>query len=163
MAKSDARYSKLLEQISDWIRHSVEQDVISLMQVQDKARAYLQAAGDLSREEIRLLENTLSRDLETFAHHWQQDAAASPWWQATKDKLWSLLADASDKSGLAMQESWRDIQHQGIYHAGELVALGELECTQCHHRHQVTHVERILPCLECGHSRFSRVLDTSSQ
>lgn len=153
-----SRYSKLLEQISDWVAKSVEQDVVDLIAIQSRAKAYLQAAGELSKEEMRLLENTLTRDLETFAHHWQQDADASPWWQATKDKLWSLLADASDKSGLALHESLRDIQHQGIYHVGELVALGELECTRCHHRHSVTHVEKIRPCLECGHERFSRAL-----
>ncbi|GAB3014941.1 zinc ribbon-containing protein [Bowmanella dokdonensis] len=158
MNNPKSRYDELLEEMSDWVRQSVRQDVLTLMEIKRRARQYLQAAEDLSKEEMEALENTLTRDLDTFVAHWQRDADRSPWWQATKDKLWSLLADASDKSQLAMSESMRDVQHQGIYKAGEQVALGELECTRCHNRHQVLHVETIQPCLECGHNRFSRVL-----
>lgn len=158
MQKHQSDYERLLERMSEWVKQSVEQDVLTLMQIEEQARAYLKAAEDLSKDEIHMLENTLTRDLQTFAHHWQRDAENSPWWQATKDKFWSVLADLSDKSRLAMTESWRDIRHQGIYQAGEAVALGELECTRCHNRHQVTHAEVIQPCLECGNKRFSRVL-----
>ncbi|MDF2179342.1 hypothetical protein P2G88_13875 [Aliiglaciecola sp. CAU 1673] len=158
MTESSKGYSDLLGKMSDWVKKSVEQDVLDLMELKDEASAYLKAAKELTEDEIQLLEQSLSRDLQTFAHHWQQDADASPWWQATKDRLWSLLADASDKGQLALTESFRDIRHHGIYRTGEPVALGELECTQCGRRHKVYHVEVIKPCLQCGNKSFSRVL-----
>lgn len=158
MTNSGKHYSDLLDKISDWVTRSMQQDVLDLMQLQEQGSAYLKAAKSLTEDEITLLEQSLARDLNTFVHHWQRDADASPWWQATKDRLWSLLADASDKGQVAMTQSLMDIQHKGIYQAGEPVALGELECMHCGHRHRVYHVEIIQPCLECGHPRFSRVM-----
>ena len=66
----------------------------------------------------------------------------------------ALLAQMSDQNRLQIFEMDMDVAHQGEYSAGELIAMGELICTQCGHHHQVDFVEQIQPCIECGNTTF---------
>lgn len=157
MGQQKSHYQSLLDNLSDWLLQSARQDMLTLYELVEQAKAYLRAAEDLSLEEIHTLENYLLRDIKAFAHELREDADNSLWWMNTKNNLWQLIATMADPSKLELFEMQEDVAHQGIYQAGELVAIGELVCTQCGHRHQVTGVERIQPCIECSHEQFSRM------
>lgn len=156
MGKQKSNYESVLVKLADWVKQSAKQDVITMQRLVEQAKAYLRAIEDLSAEEIHTLENFLLRDFDAFTQRLKQEADNSIWWQNTKTEFWQLIAQMSDRNQLELYEMKEDLTHKGVYHTGELVALGELMCNQCGHVHEVTHVERILPCTECGHKTFSR-------
>lgn len=41
-----------------------------------------------------------------------------------KESLWQELADITDKTQLEWREVFRDLNHHGVYHSGEVVGLG---------------------------------------
>lgn len=156
MGKQKFHYQSLLESLSDWILQSVKQDVIIIADLVNQAKAYLQAAEDLSLEEINTLENYLLRDLKAFSQHVSEDADNSLWWQNTKHEIWQIIALMSDQSKLAFFEMQQDVAHNGTYRTGELVAIGELICSNCGHSYQFNGVQQIQSCIECAGDTFSR-------
>ena len=156
MRDNKTKYQQTIDTLYDWLSESAHQDVLTLMDIVEKAKAYLRAAEELSAEEARTLENFLMRDFSTFSHQWQQDADQSLWLAGLKQRFWQLLANLSDQNRIEMFEMEMDMAHQGLYRAGELVSVGEIICNACGHRHQVDFVEQIQPCIECGGETFSR-------
>ena len=156
MGKEKSGYQTLLNDLSDWVVKSAKQDMLTIYEVIEQGKAYLHAAEDLSIEEIRTLENYLLRDVKGFMQDLNEDADNSLWWASTKDKLWQLIANMSDHAKLEYFEMQKDMSHQGVYQVGELVAIGELICTECGHKHQITGIERIQSCIECSGQEFSR-------
>ena len=126
-----------------------------MMDIVDRAKAYLQAAEDLGAEELRMLEDFLTRDFNTFSRQVNQQAKDSILLKSLSNKLGMLMVDMTDKNRLALFEMEMDVAHQGRYKAGELVALGEVICIQCGHKHKVDFVEQLQPCIECGCKEFS--------
>jgi hypothetical protein len=156
MGKQKSRYQSLLENLSDWILQSAEQDLLTMMDLVTQAKAYLRAAEDLSLEEIYTLENYLLRDFKAFSQRLSEDVDNSFWWQNTKYEIWQTIARMSDRSKLEFFEMQIDIAQHGTYSAGELVAIGELICKRCGHSHNITGVQRILLCTKCGGDTFAR-------
>lgn len=156
MGKQKSRYQSLLENLSDWVLQSAKQDMITMLDLVNQAKAYLQAAEDLSLEEINTLENYLLRDLKDFRQSLIDDVDNSLWWHNTKYDIWQIIARMSDRGKLEFFEMQEDVAHQGIYKVGELVAIGQLICNECGHSHQITGVQRIQTCIKCGGNTFSR-------
>ena len=155
MTEQSKRYQSIIDKVYDWLEQSARQDVLTMMDILERAKAYLHAAEDLGVDELKTMENFLLRDFNTFSKQLGQQAEDSLWLKSIKNKLGSLLVDMSDQNRLQMFEMEVDVAHQGQYKAGELVALGEIVCSQCGHRHQVDFVEEIQPCIECGGTEFS--------
>ena len=160
MGKQKSRYQSLLESLSDWVLQSAKQDMLTMVDLVNQAKAYLRAAEDLSLEEIYTLENYLLRVLKTFSQRLSDDADNSLWWQNTKYGIWQTIARMSDRSKLEFFEMYEDVAHHGTYRAGELIAIGELICDKCGHSHQITGVQRIQSCIKCGANTFSRKAST---
>lgn len=156
MDKQKSGYDEIINNLYDWLEDATRHDVVELIDIIDKAKAYVNAAEELSAEEIRTLENYLLRDFTTFTKQWKSEAENSPWLDGIKGKLWQLLAVLSDANQVQLFEMEMDVAHQGLYQVGELVSVGVLTCNNCGHRHQVDFVEEILPCIECGAKTFTR-------
>ena len=156
MGKHKSRYQSLLENLSDWVLQSAKQDMLTMVDLVNQAKAYLRAAEDLSLQEIHTLENYLLRDLKTFSQHLSEDADNSLWWQNTKYEIWQTIARMSDHSKLEFFEMYEDVAHHGTYRVGELVAIGEIICDKCGHHHQINGVQRIQSCIKCDGDTFSR-------
>lgn len=156
MSNQKTGYQSTIDKLYDWLKDAAENDALSMLEVVEQAKRYLHAAEELSSDEIRTLENYLLRDFTTFTQQWQKDADQSIWFSSIKSTIWQLLASLSDQNKLEMYEMEMDIEHQGIYQAGELVSVGRIICNDCGHQHQVDFVEQIQPCLECGGTSFTR-------
>ena len=155
MSKQTHQYQSALDKVYLWLEQAAHHDVLTMMDIVDRAKAYFHAAEDLGVEELKTLENFLLRDLNTFSKQFGEQAEHSVWLNSIKNKLGMLLADMTDQNRLQLFEMEMDVAHQGQYKVGELVALGEIICTRCGHRHQVDFVEEIQPCIECGGTAFS--------
>lgn len=156
MDKQKSDYNEIINKLYDWLDEAAKNDAIGMVEIVERAKAYVNAAEELSAEEIRTLENYLLRDFTTFTKQWKKDAEQSLWLAGLKGKLWQLLARLSDANKVELFEMEMDVAHQGLYQVGELVSVGLITCNQCGHQHQVDFVEEIRPCSQCGGETFAR-------
>lgn len=155
MAKQKKEYEALLEQITETLKHSPEE----LKHWGEITAKYRQAASDMTKDEWALISAYLKRDLEEFGRNVRESPepfSESPFYKLVSESIWEGLAEITDKTQLEWREVMDDLQHQGIYQAGEIVGLGNLVCEKCGHHEIYTHAKRIEPCSKCGHVQFTR-------
>ncbi|EAS41411.1 zinc ribbon-containing protein [Photobacterium profundum] len=155
MAKQKAEYEALLEKVTETLRHSPEE----LKDWVDTTEKYRQAASDMTKDEWALISAYLKRDLKEFGKNVEESPepfAESPFYKLVSESIWSGLAEITDKTQIEWHELMDDLQHQGIYQAGEIVGLGNLVCEKCGHHEIYSHAKRIELCSQCGHDQFTR-------
>ncbi|MGO5000208.1 zinc ribbon-containing protein [Oceanisphaera sp. W20_SRM_FM3] len=132
-----------------------EDDSISIKELVDKTRAYMEAASDLTKDELALIAEYVKRDLVELEE--SGDAFRdSMYYQSIKGTIWGWLSEITDKSQLEWHELAMELTNHGEYQAGDIVGPGRFDCTLCAHSHEITHPEVLTSCLECNHDRFIR-------
>ncbi|MCD9531593.1 zinc ribbon-containing protein [Photobacterium carnosum] len=185
MTKQQKQYEAILEKVTEALKHSPEElkkffkmtelygkaasdmtkDELSLVEAYIKSdlkttELYGKAASDMTKDELSLVEAYVKSDLKTFTEEVKnssQPFSESPFYKLVSESIWKNLAEVTDKTQLEWIEVMDDIQHKGVYEAGELVGLGNLVCEKCGHIEMITHVTRIEPCVKCGCKQFSRL------
>lgn len=155
MAKQKKEYEALLEQVTETLKHSPDE----LKHWGELSAKYRQAASDMTKDELALISAYLKRDMQEFAQSVKESPepfSESPFYKLVSETIWSGLAEATDKTQLEWHEVMDDLQHQGVYQAGEIVGLGNLVCEKCGYHEQFTHVKRLEPCPHCCHTQFTR-------
>ncbi|MFC3912062.1 hypothetical protein ACFOSS_01090 [Pseudaeromonas sharmana] len=127
----------------------------SLQSLLEKTQAYLEAAGELTRDEWALIREYVRRDLQDFdqAPGGYRDSA---FYQALQTSVWGWLLELTDRTQVEWISVLDEVQHKGVFLAGERMGLGVLVCEQCGYRREVLHPERIVSCIQCGGTRFHR-------
>lgn len=120
-----------------------------------KVQAYLEAASDLTQDELALIAEYVKRDLGNYDEG-RSEAPESAFMLALKDTAWSWLADVTDRAQVEWRELADELEHKGIYRAGDWVGLGVLVCDHCEWRHTVLHPEQLGTCPECGANEYHR-------
>ncbi|MEH2919874.1 zinc ribbon-containing protein [Samsonia erythrinae] len=155
MNKLARYYRELMASVTDRLNNG-ERDVDRLVQ---NARATLQESSALTQKEIEQVIQAVQRDLEEFArsyHESQDEFTDGVFMRVIKESLWQELADITDKTQLEWREIFKDVNHHGVYHSGEVVGLGNLVCENCLH-HIAFYTPEVLPlCPKCGHEQFQR-------
>ena len=122
-----------------------------------KVQAYLEAAGDLTQDELALIAEYVKRDLGNYDEgRKDEQVEESVFMLALKDTTWSWLADVTDRTQVEWQELADELEHKGVYRAGDWVGLGVLVCDHCEWRHTVLHPEQLATCPECGADEYHR-------
>lgn len=132
-----------------------EDDSSNIKELVDKTRAYMEAASDLTKDELALIAEYVKRDLVELEDS-GDEFRDSLYYQRIKDTIWGWLSEITDKSQLEWQELATELTNHGEYHAGEVVGPGRFDCTLCAHTHEVTHPELLTTCLKCDHDCFIR-------
>ena len=114
-----------------------------------KVQAYLEAAGDLTQDELALIAEYVKRDLGNYDES-RAEVPESAFMLALKDTVWSWLADVTDRAQVEWSELADELEHKGVYRAGDWVGLGVLVCDHCEWRHTVLHPQPLGTCPECG-------------
>ncbi|WP_421245390.1 zinc ribbon-containing protein [Aeromonas sanarellii] len=120
-----------------------------------RVQAYMEAAGDLTKDELAIIAEYVKRDLGNYDEG-KQEVPESAFMLALKDTAWSWLADVTDRAQVEWQELADELEHKGIYRAGDWVGLGVLVCDHCEWRHTVLHPEQLGTCPECGADEYHR-------
>ena len=120
-----------------------------------RVQAYMEAAGDLTKDELALIAEYVKRDLGNYDEG-KQEVPESAFMLALKDTAWSWLADVTDRAQVEWQELADELEHKGVYRAGDWVGLGVLVCDHCEWRHTVLHPEQLGTCPECGADEYHR-------
>lgn len=159
MSKLNQSYRELIASLGEKIREG-ERDVETLI---THARHALESQGDLSHEDAGKVADAVHRDLKEFARSYDESHGSdhkadddSVFMRVIKESVWSDLADITDKTQLEWNEVFQDLQHQGIYHSGEVVGLGNLVCEKCHFTLAIYTPEVLTRCPECGGTQFHR-------
>lgn len=155
MNKLARYYRELMASVTARLNNG-ERDFDSLVL---SARKTLQEGSELTQKEIEQVIQAVQRDLEEFARSYnesQDEFTDSVFMRVIKESLWQELADITDKTQLEWREIFKDVNHHGVYHSGEVVGLGNLVCENCHH-HIAFYTPEVLPlCPKCSHDLFHR-------
>ncbi|RRO03053.1 zinc ribbon-containing protein [Pectobacterium aquaticum] len=155
MNKLARYYRELIASVTARLNNG-ERDLDSLVL---SARKTLQESSELTQKEIEQVIQAVQRDLEEFARSYnesQDEFTDSVFMRVIKESLWQELADITDKTQLEWREIFKDVNHHGVYHSGEVVGLGNLVCENCHH-HIAFYTPEVLPlCPKCSHDLFHR-------
>ncbi|MEQ9886887.1 zinc ribbon-containing protein [Pectobacterium zantedeschiae] len=155
MNKLARYYRELMASVTARLNNG-ERDLDSLVL---SARKTLQESSELTQKEIEQVIQAVQRDLEEFGRSYsesQDEFTDSVFMRVIKESLWQELADITDKTQLEWRELFKDVNHHGVYHSGEVVGLGNLVCENCHH-HIAFYTPEVLPlCPKCSHDLFHR-------
>lgn len=153
MPKELRGYAAFIERLrAEWRAAEPEANLSKLL---ERTQAYLEAAGELTRDELALIAEYVREDLREFeeAPGGYKDSA---FYNALQESIWGWLLELTDRTQVEWQAVLDEVQHKGVYKVGDRMSLGVLVCNQCGHRRWVLHPERIVSCIECGGSEFSR-------
>ncbi|MGL5815832.1 zinc ribbon-containing protein [Aeromonas sp.] len=155
MDKQQKGYEAFIAQLRKQWEETEEFQGERLNRMIARVQAYLEAAGDLTKDELALIAEYVKRDLGNYDEG-KSEAPESAFMLALKDTAWSWLADVTDRAQVEWQELAEELEHKGIYRAGDWVGLGVLVCDHCEWRHTVLHPEQLGTCPECGANEYHR-------
>lgn len=151
MRKQKTGYEALVEEVLETLKQSPEE----LEHILDTSGKVVAAANDLTQDELALISAYVKADLKAFSEQYEQ-SKAGPFYLMIANSIWQGLLDITDKTKVEWVELFQDLEHQGVYQAGEMIGLGILVCESCNHKVEYNHPTEIVPCLRCGHKLFSR-------
>ncbi|MCW8332645.1 zinc ribbon-containing protein [Vibrio sp. SCSIO 43135] len=151
MPKRKAGYEEMLDDVVETLKHSPD-EVNNVIETSGKVA---QAANDLTKDEMALVSAYVKSDLKEFADNYE-DSKSGPFYLMIADSVWQGLLDITDRTKVEWVELFQDLEHQGLYQAGEVIGLGNLVCDDCGHKTQYNHPTIIIPCTKCGCKGFSR-------
>ncbi|MGL5948845.1 MAG: zinc ribbon-containing protein [Aeromonas sp.] len=153
--KQKRSYEAFIEQLREQWQATERFQGERLNQIIGKVQDYLEAASDLTQDELALIAEYVKRDLTTYDDG-RQSADDSEFTVALKDSIWSWLAEVTDRTQVEWAELSENLAHKGHYQAGDWVGLGVMVCEQCRHQHKVLHPEALSRCTACDGAHFRR-------
>jgi hypothetical protein len=151
MPKRKTGYEEMLTGVVDSLKHSPEE----LSNALDKSAEVVQAANEMTKDEMALISAYVKSDLKAFANDYES-SKSSPFYLTITNSIWQGLLEITDRTKVEWVELFQDLEHQGVYQAGEIIGLGVLVCEKCGHRTEYNHATEITPCLQCDHRSFTR-------
>lgn len=149
-------YKRIVERVTNALAATPNE----LAHWSDITGRYINAATDMTKDELALIEAYLKRDMQSFSEHYlhqqKPEVDSEAFRRVIADTIWEKLADITDKTQLEWTEVMRDIEHHGVYHSGEVIGLGVLVCEKCGKQTAHYHVAVLTPCIQCGNNTFSR-------
>lgn len=156
MKKDKSGFQDVYKQLISWIEEAKNHKLSSTTEVIEQAKKILLAAEQIPEQQLKQFVENLRYDLKDFYHQYQADVKHSIYLELLNERLWANLAQVTDKSQVEWAELVEDFQHDGIYHAGDHIGFGELQCQKCQHSVTYTHANTIADCILCGSDTFSR-------
>lgn len=152
MPKRTSDYEEKFAEVVETIKHSPEE----LNHVLETSGEVAHAAKDMTKDELALISAYLKSDLKEFAEEYEE-SKSGPFYLMIANSIWQGLLDITDRTRVEWMEMFQDLEHQGVYKAGDVIGLGNLVCEKCGHKVQYNHPTVIEPCSKCGCEAFSRV------
>lgn len=147
-------YDTWLTKLNLWLKDVEEHEGKKLYQDFVRLQEEWVKLGEYTKAQLADYQHYLAKDFK----HWQyrnkqQNNLALGEFE---ENLWQALSHLVDKTQLEWDALREDFDHHGIYHAGEWVGFGVVECTKCHHQLHITHPTQLTPCDKCAHEGFHR-------
>ncbi len=156
MSEYNPGYQNIFDKIYAWLRQAKKDEVQSIMNLVDKADEFITAAEEVSVNEYQLSVDVFKQDLLGFYDNYQAEAEKSWYLKSLQEGMWQHLAKMTDKSQIEWSELVDDFNHDGVYHAGDVIGFGTVICQGCDKETDILHASTLLPCIECGSKNFTR-------
>ncbi len=147
-------YQNSLNKFHLWLKDVQQHEVKDLITRFVGGEQVIKQFAKLSEEHLESYREYLFRDLKHLFNNqlYYNDLA----WSEFKESIWFELIEISDKSQLEWQALLVDFNHNGIYHQGEWIGIGELTCKDCNEKMRYLHPSKISACENCGGIYFNR-------
>ena len=144
MPKRKAGYEEMLEDVIETLKHSPDE----VNKVFETSGKVVDAANDMTQDELSLISAYVKADLKAFSDNYEE-GKSGPFYLTIADSIWQGLLDITDRTKVEWVELFDDLEHQGLYEAGEVIGLGTLVCEECGHKTTYNHPTVIIPCIKC--------------
>ncbi|UUM31216.1 zinc ribbon-containing protein [Vibrio japonicus] len=151
MPKRKEGYEEMFEDVVEALKHSPDE----VNRVLEKSGKVVEAANDLTKDELALVSAYVKSDLKEFAESYEE-SKSGPFYLMIADSIWQGLLEITDRTKVEWVELFDDLEHQGLYQAGDVIGLGILVCDECGHKTEYNHPTVIIPCSKCGCTGFTR-------
>lgn len=150
-------FADIYKNLNTWLEDVKETQKPHVDEFIKQAKLYANAAETMSEEKIHQFTENLKYDLRDFYQLNRSQAQHSVYIGLLKETLWDKLAKLTDKSQVEWAELVEDFEHDGVYHSGDFIGFGELQCEQCDETITIMHFSEISDCENCGGSSFMRL------
>ncbi|PMH37481.1 hypothetical protein BCU68_07645 [Vibrio sp. 10N.286.49.B3] len=151
MPNSKKDYEKMLAGVVDTLKHSPEE----LDNVLDTSAKVVDAANEMTKDELALISAYMKSDLKEFAENYEE-SKSGPFYLMVMDSIWQGLLEITDRTKVEWVELFQDLEHRGLYKTGDVIGFGVLVCENCTHKVEYNHPTSIVSCTKCGSNAFSR-------
>lgn len=148
-----------LHQLVDKTDKQIKPKIIHAFENLDEQAEHL---GELTREEMELLNAYITRDLHDAAEFLEENSAEFKDWmnlqvELTENRLLDVMPSLVDETRLALEQIKQRADRFGEWHTGEVVAPGMFECKTCGKKVELHKTAHIPPCAGCHGTKFKRV------
>ena len=150
-------FAEVYHQLNNWLNEVKHQQKPRIIELLALTKNYAMAAENMSEAKIQQFVDNMKYDLRDFYTLNKTQAEHSLYLGLLNETLWDTLAKLTDKSQVEWLELTEDFTHDGIYNAGDFIGFGQLACQECDTVLTVSHHSEIIPCINCGHSKFTRI------
>ena len=157
MAEKKEYLMEVYQNLNAWLDEVKEIQKPKINELIKQAKLYAKAAEDMSEEKLSQFADNLNHDLHDFYKQNQSQAKHSIYLGLLNEALWSNLAQLTDKSQVEWAELVDDFEHDGVYHSGDIIGFGELECQHCQQTLTIMHASELGVCAQCGGETFTRL------
>ena len=160
MNKKNENYQGVFDKIYTWLQQATKDEIKSIMNWVRKAEEVIKAAEHLSVNEYQLSVDDFKRDLVGLYRQSQQQTSEefkqSLYVTALQEGMWQHLANMTDLAQIEWSELIDDFNHDGVYHAGDVIGFGTIVCQNCNKHFDILHASTVIPCPDCGATEFTR-------
>ncbi len=157
MSQQNDYFADIYQKLNSWLKGVQREQKPNIEEFIKQAKRYAIAAETMSEEKLQQFIENLKYDLHDFYKLNKSQAKESVYLGLLNEALWENLAKLTDKSQVEWAELVDDFEHDGIYHSGDFIGFGELQCDQCDESITIMHFSKIANCAHCGADSFTRL------
>lgn len=156
MAQQNDYFADIYQKLNAWLNEVKTQQKPHLTEFVKQAKLYAGAAETMSAEKLHQFSENLKYDLHDFYQQNSAEVKHSVYLGLLNETLWDNLAKLTDKSQVEWAELVDDFDHDGLYHSGDVIGFGQLECQNCHEITHIVHCSELSACSKCGGNSYIR-------
>lgn len=145
MPKHRTGYESLLKEIVDTVKNSQE----SLSHAIETSEKVAEAASDMTKDELAIISAYIRADLQEFATNYHESQSGH-FAVMIMNSVWEGLASITDRSALEWAELAQELEHQGIYQAGEMIGLVNCSVKNVVIKPNITIQQKLFPVSPAG-------------
>ena len=156
---------RLYHTMQEQLHHTLDEGkehLPTLKQLIEDAKEKSAELNELTREEMEAVGGYLKRDLESAGSYLAESGEDLGRWfhmevTLIEDRLKELFHKMADPTRIALDRLDAEARATQLYHEGEVIGMGKLECTECQHTLQFSETSIIPACPTCGATHFRRI------
>jgi len=156
MNKKPHTYNSYYADFLSWIEDTKQHELTQLIDLVEHAKVWLKSAESIPEEKCLQFIDNLTLDLQEFYQQSRTEIKHSLYSKIVEESFWSNVSHMTDQTQVEWAELMEDFEHKGLYHVGEFVGFGEVECLSCHNVQSIFHLVELTPCIKCEGITFTR-------